>query len=170
MDMWEPYYSSTVVYVPDAKDKIVFDRFHIMQHMGEGVDPRSEAGTPGGVSKQAKKVRWRKPSICGCSRWRMRNARHRVPEERRESFAALLAQQLKVGRAWSIKERLRELWKYRYPGNARKFFKDWYAWAIRSRLEPVRKVARMLRDHLENTVTCVPHHHLCNTPSDERSH
>ena len=38
MDMWEPYVQATLEAVPLAHDKIVFDRFHIMQHMTEAVD------------------------------------------------------------------------------------------------------------------------------------
>ena len=38
MDMWEPYIQSTLEAVPLASSKIVFDRFHVMQHMTEAVD------------------------------------------------------------------------------------------------------------------------------------
>jgi transposase len=38
MDMWEPYINSVEANFCDAHDKIVFDRFHIMKHMGEAVD------------------------------------------------------------------------------------------------------------------------------------
>src|SRR5204863_5704068 len=38
MDMWEPYVQATCAQVPDAVDKIVFDRFHCAKHLNEGVD------------------------------------------------------------------------------------------------------------------------------------
>ena len=38
MDMWGPYIQATIAAVPDAKSKIVFDRFHIMKYVGEAVD------------------------------------------------------------------------------------------------------------------------------------
>ena len=38
MDMWEPYVNSVCAHLPDAEEKIVFDRFHIMKHMVEAVD------------------------------------------------------------------------------------------------------------------------------------
>ncbi len=38
MDMWPAYFLATTENVPDAADKIVFDRFHIMQHVAEAVD------------------------------------------------------------------------------------------------------------------------------------
>ena len=64
---------------------------------------------------------------------------------------------LKVGKAWAIKESLRELWEYRHSGLAHRFFKKWYAWASHSRLEPVKKVANMLKEHLENVLTYCRH-------------
>ena len=47
------------------------------------------------------------------------------------------------------------LWRYRSRAWARKGWMRWYAWAIRSRLEPVRRVARMIKHHLEGIVTAV---------------
>ena len=85
-------------------------------------------------------------------------SRENIPEERMEDFHALLRKKLKVSRAWMLKEMLREMWKYRYAGTTRRFFEEWYATAIRSRLEPVKKVARMLCTHLKNIVTYAKHH------------
>jgi transposase len=52
---------------------------------------------------------------------------------------------------------LTALWDYRYAGLARKLFKRWYAWAIRSRLEPVVRVARMIASRIENILTYATH-------------
>jgi transposase len=38
MDIWNPYIASTKSYVPEAEEKIVFDRYHLMTHMGKAVD------------------------------------------------------------------------------------------------------------------------------------
>ncbi len=51
----------------------------------------------------------------------------------------------------------RKLWESVRTGWARKFFDGWCGWARRSRLEPVRKVARMLNSPLENILTCCRH-------------
>jgi transposase len=64
---------------------------------------------------------------------------------------------LKTGRAWAIKESLRELWSYRRQGWARLFWRQWYFWATHSRLEPVNKVAKMINNHLENVLTYFDH-------------
>jgi transposase len=38
MDMWRPYISSTQKHVPDAREKIAFDKFHVAKHLGDAVD------------------------------------------------------------------------------------------------------------------------------------
>ena len=69
----------------------------------------------------------------------------RRPEHHAEPFATLQALNLKVGRAWAIKEALRTLWTYRQAAAVKRFFTRWYAWAVRSRLEPVKQVAATLK-------------------------
>ncbi len=64
---------------------------------------------------------------------------------------------LKVGRAWAIKEALRDLWTYRQGAAVRRFFTRWYGWAIRSRLEPVKQVARMIQRHLDGVLRYAKH-------------
>jgi len=64
---------------------------------------------------------------------------------------------LKTARAWAMKESLVALWDYTYDGAARTFFKRWYFWATHSQLEPMIKVARMLKRHLGNILTYLKH-------------
>jgi transposase len=84
-------------------------------------------------------------------------AEENIPDWRLPAFEAVRDRKLKTARAWGIKETLRALWEYRSVAWARKFFRSWYNWAIRSRLGPVREVARMLRRHLENVLTYCKH-------------
>ena len=73
------------------------------------------------------------------------------------SFATLQALNLKVGRAWAIKEALRALWTYRQHAAVKRFFTRWYGWAIRSRLAPVKQVAKTLKRHLAGVLRFVQH-------------
>ena len=66
--------------------------------------------------------------------------------------------ELKVGRAWSIKEMFRHFWTYRYRGAAISFFKRWYFWATHSKLQPVMKMAKTLQRHLEGMLSYLKHH------------
>ena len=80
-----------------------------------------------------------------------------LPERHADAFAAVQALELKVGRAWAITEGLRTLWTYRQGTAVRRFDARWYAWAIRSRLAPVPKVARMIPRHLDGVLRFVQH-------------
>jgi transposase len=149
MDMWEPYIQATMERIPDAAEKIVFDRFHIMGHVGKAVDT---------VRKQEHKelIKEGDDTLKG-SKYLWLYSRENLPEERRTEFRVLMRQELKVSRAWAIKEALRRLWHYIYPASGRKFWKRWYFWASHSRLEPIRKAAEILRRHIDNILTYFKH-------------
>ena len=72
-------------------------------------------------------------------------------------FAALRSSNLKTARAWAIKESLRELWEQRSRAAGERWWRRWYNWATRSRLEPVKKVAAMMKRHLPNVLTYFKH-------------
>ncbi len=149
MDMWEPYRKTVRAHVPDADAKIVFDKFHIMQHVGTAVDhvrkqEHKALLAAGDTSLARTKYDWLKnPATFSADAWR--------------DFAALRNSTLQSARAWALKESLRRLWDYTYVGAARTFFRGWYGWAMRSRLAPMKKVARMLKAHLENILTYLTH-------------
>jgi transposase len=145
MDMWEPYVLATLAEVPDAGKKIVFDRFHIMRHMTHAVDLVRRA--------ESKELRLEGDDRLKGTRYLWLFNEDNLNPAQQALFESLKNATLKVARAWAIKEQLRALWSYRSVGWARKFFEDWYAWAIRSKLEPVRNVARMIKSRLENVLT-----------------
>jgi transposase len=149
MDMWEPFIASTLAQVPEGKDKIVFDRYHIMKHMTEAVDK---------VRKQEHRLLQAQgdDSLKG-TKYLWLFSEENLPEPWEEWLASLQALHLKTGRAWAIKEALRDLWRYQRKGWALRHWKHWYFWATHSRLEPVVKVARMIHEHLDNVLTYFDH-------------
>jgi transposase len=150
MDMWEPYVAATRAGLPDGDTKIVFDRFHIMREMTRAVDT---------VRKQEHRTFLQETGTSPLtkSKYLWLFSEERLPAHHADAFADLQARELKVGRAWAIKEALRVLWTYRQGAAVRRFFGHWYAWAIRSRLEPVKKVARMLQRHLDGVLRFAKH-------------
>jgi transposase len=150
MDMWEPYIQATRTRLPGGDERIVFDRFHIMREMTTAVDT---------VRKQEHRAFLRADGASPLTKtkyfWLF--SAERVPEHHADAFAAVQALNLKVGRAWAIKEGLRTLWTYRQGAAVRRFFDQWYAWAIRSRLAPVKQVARMIHRHLDGVLRFVKH-------------
>ena len=67
-------------------------------------------------------------------------------------FAALRTSELKVARAWALKELAMTLWGYTRRGWAERMWRRWYSWAIRCRLGPVKKVARMIKRHWDGVI------------------
>ena len=150
MDMWEPYIGATRNGLPNGDEKIVFDRFHIMRDMTQAVDT---------VRKQEHRefLRAGTDSPLVGTKYVWLYSDERRPEHHAETFATLQAMNLKVGRAWAIKEALRTLWTYRQPAAVQRFFNRWYAWAVRSRLEPVKQVAATLKRHLDGVLRFAKH-------------
>jgi transposase len=101
MDMWEPYVQSIRAHVPEAETKIVFDRYHIMSHMGKAVDD---------VRKREHRELWAQgdESLKG-SKYLWLYSEENLPEKHWDRFAELKALNLKTARAWAIKESLRDL-------------------------------------------------------------
>ena len=76
-----------------------------------------------------------------------------LPDKYAADFAALRSADLKTARAWAIKESLRQLWKQPSRAAGERWWKRWHGWAVRSRLDPVKKVAAMIERHLPNVLT-----------------
>jgi transposase len=72
----------------------------------------------------------------------------KMDEELWDEFETLRTSTLKTARAWSIKEMAMTLWKYTTKGWAKKAWTKCLNWAMRSKLEPIKKVAKMLKKHL----------------------
>jgi len=149
MDMWNPYVRATLDCVPLAADKIVYDRFHIMNHMNDAVNK---------VRVQEHRVLTSQgdDALKGTKYWWLYTYDH-VPDKYLRAFESVRDQNLRTSRAWAIKETLRNLWEYRSVAWARKFFKHWFGWARRSRLSPVKDIAAMLKRRLANILTYCDH-------------
>jgi transposase len=149
MDMWDPYVNSVRAHLDDPDTKIVFDRFHIMGHMGKAVDT---------VRKQENRALFASGdrSLVG-SKYLWLYSQENLPDRHQDRFAALKDADLKTGRAWAIKENLRLLWHYHRRGWAERHWKRWYFWATHSRLKPVIEVAKMLKRRLDGLLAYFKH-------------
>ena len=147
MDMWAAYINSTEKHAPGAA--IVHDKFHVSKHLNEAVDQ---------VRRQEHKTLKSEDDdqLTGTRYLWLYNEKN-LTEEASLRFEPLKQLELKTARAWAIKEHFRWFWSYHHKGYARQFFDKWYAWAIRSRLRPIVKKAKMLKRHLDNLLTYVRH-------------
>jgi transposase len=149
IDMSQTYISAVRACIKGADDKIVFDRFHVAQHMTDAVDKVRR-----GESQQ---LREKGDDRLVGSRYFWLYGRENVPDKHLASFDILRHANLKTARAWAIKEQLRDLWDQPTLEEGEAWWAGWFRWASHSRLEPVKKVARMIKAHLPNVLTYFTH-------------
>ena len=139
-DMWRAYLKVIATKAPQALH--VLDRFHITMHLNQAVDQvrRAESGRLRGraVASKLKHMRWQ-----------LLRRGSRVRGHAKQRLWGLLDSKLATGRAWMLKESFQDFWRYHSLIWARAFLDVWCARALRSRIEPMKKVARMLRSHQE---------------------
>jgi transposase len=155
MDMWQAFEKSAKTHVPEAE--IVHDRFHISKYLNEAVDK---------VRRQEHKALMKEGDarLKGSKQLWLFNPEN-LRDAQWEHFEALKEVELKTSRAWAIREQFRWFWEYTYAGNAKKFFARWYQWASRCQLEPVKKVAKMIKNRLDNILTWF-RHRISNGPAE----
>jgi transposase len=151
MDMWEPYIAATAEALPEGEEKIVFDRYHVVQHLNQAVDKvrraeQAELRERGDERLKGTKYLW--------IRGRRRRSRRDVLAIRELSRSGL-----RVGRAWAIKEAALNLWDYTSATWAAKYFKRWYYWATHSRLPAMIRVAKMMKHYLWGILAYLRHRH-----------
>lgn len=149
MDMWDPYVQSTRQHLKDGDAKIVFDKFHIAKHLSEAVDvvrrrENRQLRTAGDDRLVGTRYDW------------LRHPARMDPADRQE-FRKLRESSLKTARAWALKESMMAFFHYVYERPARKHFRWWHNWAVRSRLGPMIEKARMLKRRFDNIITYLRH-------------
>jgi transposase len=139
-DMWKPYLQVLKTEVGHAMN--ILDRFHITSHLNDAVDQVRRAETIR-LRAQSKQQAQRLKNM----RWPLLRKGSRVRGKARQKLKALLASKAATARAWELKETFAHFWKYKSLVWAEAFLDYWCKRATRSRLEPMQKVARMLRAH-----------------------
>ena len=144
MDMWDPYIAATRDCVPNGLSKIVFDRYHVAAHLTAAVSDVRKAEQRElqrtGEAARAAQLKGKRFTL-------VKGTKRRTTADEAE-IEALKRAGYKVGRAWSIKEAANGIWQCSTANTALAEFKKWYGWAIRSRLAPVKRAARMMKKYL----------------------
>jgi len=139
-DMWKPYLN--VIHTCAEKALHILDRFHIMANMGKALDDvrREEAHRLRAEGREPvlKKSRW-------CILKRVTN----LTKTQIAKLKELMQYNLKTMRAYLLKEDFQHFWEYISPTWAGKFLDAWCTRTMRSKIEPMKKIARSLREHRE---------------------
>ena len=137
-DMWKPYLR--IVAEKACKAVNVLDRFHIAQHLNKAIDAVR--------AKEVKELKaGGKEPILTHSRWCLLKRPENLTEKQDIKLRELLGCNLRTVRAYLLKEDLQFFWEYKSAVWAGKFLDKWCTRTMRSRIKPMKKVARMLRSH-----------------------
>jgi transposase len=137
-DMWQPYLKVIAEQLKQAVH--VLDRFHIMKKMNEAIDEvrRSEA---------ARLKRDGYEEVLKHSRWCLLKRPENRTEKQTVKLAELLQYNLQSVRSHLLREDFQRFWEYESPTWALKFLDQWTTRTMRSKIEPMKKVAGTLRKH-----------------------
>jgi transposase len=136
--MWQAYLK--VVAKKAGHALHILDRFHIAKHMSDAIDEVRRAEV------RSLHERGRQPLLTK-ARWLLLKRREHQTREQRGRLRELVQHNLRAVRAMLLREEFDHFWHYRSVEWAGAFLEVWCSAVMRSRLEPMKKVARMLRRH-----------------------
>jgi transposase len=141
-DMWKPYLSVIAVHAKNALH--ILDRYHIASKFNKALDQVRAGETRELYKKAAAKGA---QVVLKHSRWCFLKRPENLTDTQAIKLKDLLACNLRTVRAYLLKEEFQLFWEYVSPAWAEKFMDQWCKKAMRSRIEPIKKIARMLRKH-----------------------
>ena len=149
MDMSAAFVKSTKGNIPMADTKIVHDRFHVMKLLTEAVDKVRR--------DEQKKLKAEGDHRLTGTRYLWLTSQEKLSEKQQERFDAAWDAELLTGKAWGYKEMLRDLWIHDSEADAITYFRDWYRRVIHTKLKPMKKAARSIKERLDNVVSYCTH-------------
>lgn len=141
-DMWAPYID--VIREAAPQTTIVFDKFHLVRHLLNAVNDVRKA--------EARELRQSNPELLKGTRYLWLKNPWNLTDRQRERLGFLERLNLKVNRAYLLKEAFRRLWSYTTRGWAKRYLQQWFWWATHSRLKPLRDFAWLLRRHADGVL------------------
>jgi transposase len=139
MDMWKPFRTVTNERAPQAA--ILFDKFHVLRHLGEALDAVRKSEYARLSGKDRRYIKGQKYTLL--------SHRENLDLDGRKALKALLAANQRLNTAYLLKESFGQLWSYEREGWARRFFNNWRASLKWQRLKPYEKFAEMIDRHWE---------------------
>lgn len=118
----------------------ILDRFHIMAHLSKAIDEVRAA------EAKELKAKGYEPVLTK-SRWLLLKRPENLTDKQESKLAELVQYNLKSIKSYLLKEEFQLFWSYTSPYWAGQFLDKWCTKTMRSKIEPMKKVARMLRKH-----------------------
>lgn len=139
MDMWKAFRNSTWKKGHAPQATIIYDKFHILRHLGEAMDRVRKQEYHRLTGDDRRYIKGQKFVLL--SNW------DNLTHDRRHGLAELFAVNKRLNKAYLLKESFGQLWSYRRPGWARRFFDNWRASLRWQRLPSFEKFARLVETH-----------------------
>jgi transposase len=139
MDMWKAFRNSAQKNIPKAQ--IVYDKFHVIKHLGEALDTVRKS--------EYKRLQGKSRRFIKGQKYTLLTRRENLGEEGRASLELLFKANRRLYKAYLLKEQFGQLWDFTDPAEARLFFEKWKSALRWQRLEPYVKFARMIEKHWE---------------------
>ena len=117
MDMWKPFRLATRAHAP--KSAILFDKFHIMRHLGEALDTVRKSEYARLAGRDRRYIKGQKYTLL--------SRRENLTLDGKKALKTLLAANKRLNTAYMLKESFGQLWSYEREGWARRFFENWCA-------------------------------------------
>jgi transposase len=137
-DMWQPYLD--VIREKCSQALHILDRFHIVAKMNKALDEVRAAET-----RRIAQAGYQ--PLLNKSRWCILKRKENLTAKQQHRLRDLLRYNLQTVRAYLLKEDFQQFWKYNSPSWAGMFLDFWCSQTMRSRIEPMKKIARSLRAH-----------------------
>ncbi len=137
-DMWKPYLKAIHIHAKTALN--ILDRFHISQKLNKAIDKVRANETKSLIGKG-------KNVVLKNSRWVLLKNPEKLNNNQKTKLKDLLSCNLRTIRAYLLKEDFKSFWEYKSATWAGKFLDAWCTQVMRSKLEPMKKVARTIRSH-----------------------
>lgn len=137
MDMWKAFENSTARNVPHAA--ILYDKFHIMRHLGEAIDKVRKTEYARLYGKNREFVKGQKYNLL--------SHRSNLTMTGKQALDTLLAANKRLNTAYILKESFGQLWSYRSETWARKFFENWKSSLRWQRLKPYQEFVKLIEKH-----------------------
>jgi transposase len=139
MDMWPAFRSSTLKEGNAPQAAIVYDKFHVLRHLGEAMDEVRKREYARLSGEDRRFVKGQRYTLL--SHW------ENLSLEGKKALRLLFRANRRLNKAYLLKESFGQLWDYHSPGWARRFFDNWRDALRWQRLEPFQEFARMIEAH-----------------------
>lgn len=139
-DMWKPYLKLIEKHCTNALN--ILDRFHVVAKLNLALDEVR-------ASEARRLVQDGFEPVLKKSRWCLLKRRENLTGKQRVKLRDVLRYNLQSVRAYLFKEYFQQFWDYDSPTWAGKFLDQWCMEVMRSRIEPLKKFARTVRNHRE---------------------